>query len=295
MPAAYDVHQDTYDEQPEAGGYEPEYAQYGAEDQNFYDDVPPPSRRRMGIMAVAGIFVLAVIGTAGAFGYRAVFGSSGSSAPPPVIKADTAPSKIVPVASNDAGGSNKLITDRVNASGQGEKMVSREEQPVDVKDKPAGGIFPPVQQTDQASAPTPAPTGNGVISVDPKKVRTIAIRPDQTTVADASPGAAATSRTCCIELVEAKPSPQIATAIAIAGRMPAPTAHPDTPASSRQVNSTEVRNGPQVSTMRVAIATPRNPNTPKRPNTSPIASGLASVSFFRSGPMKVNTTNWPDI
>jgi hypothetical protein len=185
MPAAYDVHQDAYDEQPEAGGYEPEYAQYGAEDQNFYDDVPPPSRRRMGIMAVAGIFVLAVIGTAGAFGYRAVFGSSGSSAPPPVIKADTAPSKIVPVASNDAGGSNKLITDRVNASGQGEKMVSREEQPVDVKDKPAGGIFPPVQQTDQASAPPPAPTGNGVISVDPKKVRTIAIRPDQ--VADASP------------------------------------------------------------------------------------------------------------
>src|ERR1700751_5038261 len=92
MPAAYDVHQDAYDEQPEAGGYEPEYAQYGAEDQNFYDDVPPPSRRRMGIMAVAGIFVLAVIGTAGAFGYRAVFGSSGSSAPPPGIKADTAPS-----------------------------------------------------------------------------------------------------------------------------------------------------------------------------------------------------------
>ena len=30
-----------------------------------------------------------------------------------------------------------------------------------------------------------------------------------------SGGAAATSRTCCIELVEAKPSPQIATAPAI--------------------------------------------------------------------------------
>jgi hypothetical protein len=187
MPAAYDVHQDNYDEHPEAGGYEPEYAQYGAEEQDFYDDVPPPSRRRMGIMAVAGIFVLAVVGTAGAFGYRAVFGSSGSSAPPPVIKADTTPSKIVPVASNDAG-SNKLITDRVNASGQGEKMVSREEQPVDVKDKPAGAIFPPpAQQADQAGAPPQAPMGSGIISVDPKKVRTIAIRPDQTVIADASP------------------------------------------------------------------------------------------------------------
>jgi hypothetical protein len=99
-----------------------------------------------------------------------------------VIKADTAPSKIVPVASND--GSNKLITDRVNASGQGEKMVSREEQPVDVKDKPPGAMFPPAQQ---AVAPQPMPTGNGIIATDPKKVRTIAIRPDMTTVADASP------------------------------------------------------------------------------------------------------------
>jgi len=184
-PSQYEVHQDhyqddQYDEHADAG-YEPDHAHYGAEEQDFYDDVPPP-RRRVGIMAVAGIFALAVIGTAGAFGYRAVFGSSGSSAPPPVIKADTAPSKIIPVASNDSG-SNKLITDRVNASGQGEKMVSREEQPVDVKDKPAGAIFPPAQQVGQGAAPT----GDGIIATDPKKVRTIAIRPDQTMVADASP------------------------------------------------------------------------------------------------------------
>jgi hypothetical protein len=186
MPAQYDAHQDQYQDQYDEhadAGYEPE--QYGAEEQDFYDDVPP-SRRRMGIMVVAGVFALAVIGTAGAFGYRAVFGSSGSSAPPPVIKADTAPSKIVPVASNDAG-SNKLITDRVNAPGQGEKVVSREEQPVDVKDKPAGVIFPSAQPADQASAAPPMPTGNGIIATDPKRVHTIAIRPDQTAVADASP------------------------------------------------------------------------------------------------------------
>ena len=53
----------------------------------------------MGVMAIAGVFALALIGTAGAFGYRALFGSSGSPQPPPVIKADTAPSKIVPAAS----------------------------------------------------------------------------------------------------------------------------------------------------------------------------------------------------
>ncbi|HEY6833723.1 MAG TPA: SPOR domain-containing protein [Pseudolabrys sp.] len=188
LPAAHEAYQDNFGQVPEGDGYEPEDVPYAADDQDFYDDVPPP-RRRMGIMVVAGIFALAVVGTAGAFGYRAVFGSSGAAVPPPVIKADTAPSKIVPVASKDSA-SNKLITDRVNAPGQGEKMVSREEQPVDVKDKPAGVLFPPTQQADQAGAP-PVPMGNGVISTDPKKVRTIAIRPDQTTVADASAGGVA--------------------------------------------------------------------------------------------------------
>ena len=37
------------------------------------------------------------------------------------------------------------------------------------------------------------------------------------TEADASDGAAATRRTCCIELLEAKPSPQIAAEHAISG------------------------------------------------------------------------------
>ena len=81
----------------EAGGYEQAHedagtAPYGPEDHDFYEDVQP--RRRMGVLAIAAVFALAVIGTAGAFGYRALFGSN-PSGPPPVIKADTAPSKIV--------------------------------------------------------------------------------------------------------------------------------------------------------------------------------------------------------
>ena len=65
---------------------------HAGEEDEIYDDAPPP-RRRIGIMAIAAVFALAVIGTAGAFGYRAMFGSSGANLPPPVIKADTAPSK----------------------------------------------------------------------------------------------------------------------------------------------------------------------------------------------------------
>src|SRR5262249_41132090 len=138
-----------------------------------YEDMPQP-RRRLGVIAIAGVLALAVIGTAGAFGYRSLFGSSGSPQPPPVIKADAGPNKIVPAAAGKDTQSNKLITDRVNERGQSEKLVSREEQPID---KPASAVL----QGPQQSA-----LGSGVIGSEPKKVRTIAIHPDQSAVPDAS-------------------------------------------------------------------------------------------------------------
>ena len=158
-------------------GHDAEYqtnAHVGAEDHDFYDDAPP--RRRLGILVIAAVFALAVIGTAGAFGYRALFGSSAASGPPPVIKAETSPTKIVPAANSKDPKSGKLIYDRVAERGQDEKLVSREERPVDrppPQDQPAGSIQPP--------------TGSGVVATEPKKVHTIAIRPDGTTMADAAP------------------------------------------------------------------------------------------------------------
>jgi hypothetical protein len=115
-------------------------APYQAGDEDYYDDAPP-QRRRMGILVIAGVFARAVSGTAGACGYRALFGASGAAGQPPVIKAESAPSKIVPA--NTGKDTSKLITDRVGGSPQNEKLVSREEQPVAIKDKPAGVIFPP--------------------------------------------------------------------------------------------------------------------------------------------------------
>jgi hypothetical protein len=144
-------------------------------EQEYFDDAPT-SRRRLAVMAIAGVLALAVIGTAGAFGYRALFGSSGSPQPPPVIKADTGPSKIVPATTGKEAQSNKLITDRMNERGQSEKLVSREEQPLD---KPTTVVL---------SQPAPqSELGSGVIGSEPKKVRTIAIHPDQSVVADATP------------------------------------------------------------------------------------------------------------
>jgi SPOR domain len=175
---------------PQAGGYEAnafqlQHMQQDGEQEEFYDDVAPP-RRRMGIMAIAAVFALAVIGTAGAFGYRALFGNSGSSQPPPVIKADTAPSKIVPA--NAGKAPNKLIYDRVADHAQGEKLVSREEQPIDMK--PPGMAGTRAQDGAPPMATQPAALGSGVISSEPKKIRTIAIHPGREAMADTRVAAA---------------------------------------------------------------------------------------------------------
>jgi cell division septation protein DedD len=165
--------------------YYPNTPAQDAEHQDYYDDVPP--RRRMGILAVAAVFALAVIGTAGAFGYRAIFGSSPPSGPPPVIKADTSPTKIVPEKKDAKNG--KLIYDRVADRSQGEKLVSREEQPVDISNKSAGVL--PHDQTAMNSGSIQPGLGSGVVGGAPRKIHTIPIRPDGTAMADAAPNAAA--------------------------------------------------------------------------------------------------------
>jgi hypothetical protein len=182
--------------------YDQDYAQQTDGDYYYEEDMPPP-RRRLGLMAIAGVLGLAVIGTAGAFGYRAVFGSSGSPQPPPVIKADAGPTKIVPAATGKDAQSNKLITDRVNERGQSEKLVSREEQPID---KPANVVL--------AQAPQQSAMGTGVVGTEPKKVRTIAIHPDQAAVADASATGASP--------LAAAPPARAAPPAALAAKPPAP-------------------------------------------------------------------------
>ena len=176
--------------------YTPAGAQHGLTGDDYYDDVPP-NRRRIGILAIAGVFALAVIGTAGAFGYRAVFGSSSSSSPPPVIKAEQAPSKIVPAAPNKDAQSK--IAER--ASGPTERLVSREEQPVVV-----------TTTTPAAAQNAGSALGSGVVGSEPKKIRTIAIKPDATEAAmppppDSVPAPTAQPRAVSTTTQRAAPAP----------------------------------------------------------------------------------------
>ncbi|MGB8742434.1 MAG: SPOR domain-containing protein [Xanthobacteraceae bacterium] len=122
-----------------------DYAEEGqSEDDQFYeledyeeDDAPP--RKRRGFAIFAALLGLMVLGTAGAFSYRAMFGGSMLPALPPIIKADGTPNKIVP-----AGKAANASGQAANNSGSPDRLVSREERPVDV---PAPATTPRVVST----------------------------------------------------------------------------------------------------------------------------------------------------
>jgi cell division septation protein DedD len=109
-------------------------------------------RRRGGMLTIAAVLGLAVIGTAGAFGYRAF----------------TSP-----------------FQERIAGGGGSERVVPREEQPVSLPLPPRANA-PAAAATAQgafasapASAPLAAPPGSVPQSVnEPKRVRTMTIRPD---------------------------------------------------------------------------------------------------------------------
>jgi hypothetical protein len=156
-----------------------------------YDDATeqPARKRGGGMMTVAVVLALAVVGTGAAFGYRTYMGSP-RSGEPPVIKADTGPNKVVPPSATASADSNgKLIQDRLGGAAP-EKLVSREEQPVNVQDATKAGprvVFPPLNQNNNppptASVAPPAAgkalTGSATVQSDePRKIRTFAVRGD---------------------------------------------------------------------------------------------------------------------
>jgi hypothetical protein len=148
-----------------------------------------PKRRRGGLMTVAAVLALAVVGTAAAYGYRSFTGSP-RSGEPPVIKAEAGGNKIVPP--TQTGDASGKIADRMNGtSGGQERVLSREEQPIDISRNSPRVVFPPPNQNSSAATAVAAATQaappaaaqpaqpSGTLNDEPKRVRTFAIRPDQ--------------------------------------------------------------------------------------------------------------------
>ncbi len=168
-----------YPQEPEAGSMPPPH------DDEFYDDAPR-SRPRKGLLTIAAVLGLAVIGTAGAFGYRSLFGGPGSSAPPPVIRASGEPSKVAPPPASTDQSASKFSYDRFGDAGKDEQVVRREEKPVDVSRvaTPPRSVFPgaPVVNSPSTRPPNAATTAaaNPPSAIgEPRRVRTVPIRPDQ--------------------------------------------------------------------------------------------------------------------
>jgi hypothetical protein len=227
-----------YAEEGEHGEYDPRYAaaeneedQYDdeyeyADDDGYADE--EPRRRNLVKIALAGVLGVVVVGTAGAFGYRAMFHSGSSDGPPPLIRADNSPTKIVPTPTADA--SAKSINDRL---GSGERMVSREEQPIDLRDarNGTGALVAPVgtggvapyptapSTTSAAPASAPAPT-------EPKRVRTVTIHADAGTQPAPNGGAAPAAQAAPPAAPRAAAPP--AAPLALAPQAPASVAAVDT-------------------------------------------------------------------
>ena len=169
--------------------------------QRGYEQEPEPRTRSGWVVTVAAVLTLAVVGTGAAFAYRTYVGAP-RSGEPPIIRADNSPTKVVPVQSD--GGASK-IPDRMPPGGGGEKLVSREEAPVDINSRSGASLveFPPLNQN---SSPPPvasvSPTGpalataaNGTMpNNEPRKIKALTVKGDAAENGGIPAGAAAPAK-----------------------------------------------------------------------------------------------------
>ena len=142
---------------------------------------------RTSLLLIAIVLGLAVLGTAGAFGYRTWSGTGPSI--PPIIKANPEPTKVMATASE--GGTSKPGPDRIDKpAGPAEQILSREEEPMAITTRSVGPRSAPAQVP--ATPPAPAVmqaaplVGGTPSSSEPRKVHTITIRPELNPGADAA-------------------------------------------------------------------------------------------------------------
>jgi cell division protein FtsN len=261
--------QDSYGNEAYAQDYySDQAAQYP--DQGYDDadrlDYPPveKTRSRKGPVAIAAVIGALVLGGGGA--YLASGSSSITGGEPPLIKANNEPTKVQP---QNPGGveipnQNKQIYERAEQDGA-TKVVNREEQPVDVQQAVRMNGNAVADATGGTLGASGKPQQTASLNLgEPKKVRTVTIRPDGTMAGEApAPQSAAPAamtlppqaqpapvqpapvQTAAAQTPAAQPKPVVSTPVA-APATPAPAPKPApaaaTPASTpapQQVASVE--------------------------------------------------------
>jgi hypothetical protein len=186
---------------------------FGYQDDYEEEEEEQDGQRGGGLKKVAAVVVLAILGTGAALGYRSYFGTT-RSGEPPIIRADNSPTKIVPPTES------AKVPDRLASSDGTEKIVPREEAPVDVNTRAVGPrvVFPPLGQNSNPPSPAstsssatpalpvspivvlpPSSSNNGSTGTmsngEPHRIKTLAVRgdqPDGTASASAQPPPATT-------------------------------------------------------------------------------------------------------
>lgn len=158
------------------------------------EDMPARAPGGRGFAVAAGVAALALIGGLGAFAFM---GGERTPSQPAVIKADSEPVKIKPanpggaeIANQDKAVYDKVAGAEANAAPAQKSLVTTAEEPVDVV-AAAKERAPAAKAEDRVAVQPDEPAANPVTSaIQPKKVRTLIVKPDGTLVTRESPAAA---------------------------------------------------------------------------------------------------------
>ena len=236
-----------------------------AHDDEHYEE--PNTGRRGGFVLVAAIFGLAVLGTAGVFAYRAMFGGPILPSLPPIIKAEGGPNKIIPSDANSRA-NNSRQPDAGNGAGSRERLVSHEERPVEM----------PV-----------------TVNTAPRQLSTAPVFPDPPL--PGSPGAVVSFPTAPAPATNLASSPQSATTKR--GDLPTTTAsiQPATSASQRPAAAATAQPGPASTPAIPAVSAPKKIHTISirdSPDAKPTAAeGPAAAPRPRTAPVVLEGTHVP--
>ena len=257
--------------------YEPSYG-YGAEERAFTQagDVDPglrpsyeaafdkaPSRRPLYLMGGALVVLIAGIGAV-------LLNRAGhTNGVAPTIQASTAPVKVAPAVSpvseltqqqQAVSVLDKSNTERLAAS----RVVNREEQPVDIQ-----ATARPRRAGDAASAPAGAASNIGLFP-EPRRVKTVSVRPDGSVITGEMPSAPSPQR----------PVSATATPIPPTRAASAPAAAPQTPKATVRATPTDGAERPQTE---AALAAPAAARPKPAETTASTAGGGYAVQLAAPG------------
>jgi SPOR domain len=243
----------------------------------YEGDVPAePVRRGRSLKLLLALIVLLAIGGGGYYLYDNFAGTE-TGGPPPIIRAEDTPAKIAPTAAQTEEPTQqqgKLVYDRVggDAAADNAQLVPREEPVADLGERKVRVIEP--GQEDQAaglrgSASETASGTDASGDTQPKRVRTVVVKPDGTIVGEIEPPKSA-APVQPLQPAAAQPAPASEPV-----PMSAPAAEP-TPESA-----TAEPSGPPLPRPRPADlpVSKTSAAAPAAPATAPVAPAPAPAAF----------------